>query len=73
VRDRQYLLSLAASTAVAGFLLSGILLFLGWADWYGALGLSAATGFFLTWFYRGPRPEFTTRQSEDPRGRKESE
>lgn len=57
MRDRQYLLSLAAFAVIAGGLLCGVLLFLRWAGWQGALGLAAPAGLFLTWFYGGPRPD----------------
>lgn len=73
MRDRQYLLSLAASTAVAGIFLSVILLFLRWAGWRGALVLAAAVGLFLAWFYGGPRPDLMARRYEDPGGGTRSE
>lgn len=66
MRDRQYLRSMAASAAAACACLCAILLFVRWAGWGGALGLAAAAGLFLAWFYGGPRPDLAARRNEDP-------
>ncbi len=67
MRSRQYILSLAASAAAAGVLLSGILLFLRWTGCLGALGIAAAVGIFIAWFYGGPRPDLAVKDGGEHR------
>ena len=57
---------MAASAAAACVCLCAILLFVRWAGWGGALGIAAAAGIFLAWFYAGPRPDLATRPNQDP-------
>jgi hypothetical protein len=59
---RQYAASLLVSAAVAAAVLSGMVLFVWWAGWGGAVGILSAAGVFLWWFYRGKRPDLDPRK-----------
>ncbi len=61
MRDGQYVSSLVISAAAAAGTLTGIVLFLLWLDWGGAVGLLTFVGGILAWFYWGPRPDLKTR------------
>ena len=68
MRDRRYLLSLAASVAAAALALAGLFLFVSLTGWPGALGLAAVPAAFLVWFYRGPRPDLAPKAGRDSGG-----
>lgn len=57
MHDRQYLASLVIFTGAAAGTLTGIVLFLLWLDWRGAVALLTLVGVILAWFYWGPRPD----------------
>ncbi len=61
-RERRYAASLVVSAMVAAGVLSGLLLFVWWAGWGGAVGILAAAGMFLLWFYKGKRPDLAPRK-----------
>lgn len=56
----RYAISMVVSAAVAAAVLSGLLLFVLWAGWGGAVGILSVVGAFLVWFYRGSRPDLET-------------
>ncbi len=61
MRDRQYLLSLAVTAAVATAALVGTVSLVLWLGWGGAVGLGAMIALIVGWFYLGPRPDLKTR------------
>ncbi|MGE5664940.1 MAG: hypothetical protein ACM31I_11485 [Deltaproteobacteria bacterium] len=68
MRDRRYLLSLAASVAAAALALAGLFLFVTLTGWPGAFALAAVPAAFLGWFYLGPRPDLAPKAGRDPGG-----
>jgi hypothetical protein len=63
VREPSYAISVVVSAVVAAAVLSGLLLFVSWAGWGGAVGILSVVGAFLVWFYRGSRPDLETGNS----------
>ncbi len=61
MRDRQYLMSLAVTAAVATVTLVGTVSLVLWLGWSGAVGLGVMMALFVGWFYLGPRPDLKTR------------
>jgi len=59
---RRYAASLILSAVVATGVLSGLFLFVRCAGWGGAVGILAAAGMFLAWFYKGERPDLVPRK-----------
>jgi len=57
VRDRQYVLSLLISAAIAAVTIAGIVCLVLWLGWVGGVGVGAVVAVFLAWFYLGPRPD----------------
>lgn len=68
VRDRRYLLSLAASASAAALMLTIIVLFVALAGFPGASAIVAVPAGFLYWFYRGPRPDLVPREGSRREG-----
>src|SRR5512140_87312 len=60
VREPRYAISMALTAVVAAVVLSGLLLFVLWAGWGGAVGILSVVGAFLVWFYMGRRPDLKT-------------
>lgn len=67
--ERRYAVSIAITTVVTMGGLSGLLLFVWWAGWSGAIGILTAAGMFLAWFYKGKRPDLVPRKCPREEGR----
>lgn len=57
MRDRDYVLSLLTSAAIAALTIAAIVSLVLWLGWVGAVGVGALVAVFLAWFYLGPRPD----------------
>lgn len=63
--DRQYFSSLAVFIAAAVVTYAGIAALLLWSGWIGVVAVLVLAAGFLTWFYRGPRPDLEPRKRVD--------
>jgi hypothetical protein len=65
VHDRQYVLSLVISTAVAALAIAGIVCLVFWLGGVVVVAAGAIALGFLAWFYLGPRPDLKTGTGRD--------